>query len=77
MNTKCFLWVFKVLGWFFMVSDGFRWVLLVIQGSRVDFHDSRWVLWFFKVRGSFFMVPSGFLWFFKVSGWFFEVLGGF
>ena len=85
--------VFIVTGRFYSyrsVFHGFRWLLLVIQGSWVFFHGSGWVLWFCKVLGWFFIIPGKFLWvfkvfmvpsgfsrFFKVSGWFFEVPGGF
>ena len=50
---------------------------MVIQGSRVVFHGSRWVLWFPRFQVGIFIVPGRFLWFFKVPGSFFMVPSGF
>ena len=43
---------------------------MVIHGSRLVFHNSRWVLWLFRVPGVFFMIPGFVLWFFMVPGQF-------
>ena len=59
--------VFKVPGWFFMVSGrfyGFSWF-------QVRFYV------FSKVQGGFFMGPGGFLWLFKIPGRFLKVPGRF